>query len=119
MLGRDTLLNPCRTLCEPSRFAIIGWLRDDVGELGFATAKPIKMYGERFELIEEGLCTVVRVVCANDPTVQILRIPTAILVGASDRFQKNWRPRPPPKRELGRAPSNIYFVASNVAFTLT
>jgi hypothetical protein len=64
-----------------------------IRELGFTTSKHIKMYGERFELVsdpyEEGLCTVVRVISGNDPTVRILRLPTAILVGALDRFQKN------------------------------
>ncbi len=64
-----------------------------IRELGFTTSKPIKMYGERFELVsdpyEEGLCTVVRVLCGDDPTVRVLHLPTAILVGASDRFQKN------------------------------
>jgi hypothetical protein len=64
-----------------------------IRELGFTTSKHIKMYGERFELVsdpyEEGLCTVVRVLSRNDPTVRILHLPTAILVGSSDRFQKN------------------------------
>jgi hypothetical protein len=64
-----------------------------IRELGFTTSKHIKMYGERFELVsdpyEEGLCTVVRVISGNDPTVRTLRLPTAILVGALDRFQKN------------------------------
>jgi hypothetical protein len=64
-----------------------------IRELGFTTSKHINMYGERFELVsdpyEEGLCTVVRVLSGSDPTVRILRLPTAILVGASDRFQKN------------------------------
>ncbi len=64
-----------------------------IRDLGFTTSKHIKMYGERFELVsdpfEEGLCTVVRVLSGTDPTVRILHLPTAILVGASDRFQKS------------------------------
>jgi hypothetical protein len=64
-----------------------------IRELGFTTSKHIKMYGERFELVsdpyEEGFCTVVRVISGNDPTVRTLRLPAALLVGASDRFQKN------------------------------
>jgi hypothetical protein len=51
------------------------------------------MYGERFQIIsdpfEEGLCTVVRALSGNDPTIRILHLPTAILVGLSDRFPKN------------------------------
>ena len=64
-----------------------------IRELGFTTSKHIMMYGQRFELVsdpyEEGLCTVVRVLSGSDPTVRVLHLPTAILVGASDRFQKN------------------------------
>ena len=64
-----------------------------IRDLGFTTSKHIKMYGERFELLsdpfEEGLCTVVRVLSGNDPTVRILHLPTAILVGTLDRFQKS------------------------------
>lgn len=64
-----------------------------IRDLGFTTSKHIKMYGERFELVsdpfEEGLCTVVNVLSGNDPTVRVLHLPTAILVGSSDRFQKS------------------------------
>ena len=64
-----------------------------IKDLGFKTLKHIKMYGERFEIIsdpfEEGLCTVVRALSGNDPTVRILHLPTAILVGLSDHFQKS------------------------------
>lgn len=64
-----------------------------IKELGYKTSKHIKMYGERFEIIsdpfEEGLCTVVRALSGNDPTIRILHLPTAILVGLSDQFQKN------------------------------
>jgi predicted fused transcriptional regulator/phosphomethylpyrimidine kinase len=64
-----------------------------IRDLGFTTSKHIKMYGERFELVsdpfEEGLCTVVRVLTRNNPTVRILHLPTAILVGSAERFQKN------------------------------
>jgi hypothetical protein len=61
--------------------------------LGFTTSKHIKMYGERFKLVsdpfEEGLCTVVHALSGNDPTIRTLHLPTAILIGLSDRFQKN------------------------------
>jgi hypothetical protein len=64
-----------------------------IRDLGFTTSKHINMYGERFELVsdpfEEGTCTSVRARSGNDPTIRILRLPTAILIGASDRFQKH------------------------------
>jgi len=64
-----------------------------IRDLGFTTSKRITMYGERFQVIsdpfEEGLCTVVRALSGNDPTIRILHLPTAILVGLSDRFPKN------------------------------
>ena len=51
------------------------------------------MYGERFELVsdpfEEGTCTSVRALSGNDPTIRILRLPTAILLGSPDRFRKH------------------------------
>jgi hypothetical protein len=64
-----------------------------IKDLGCKTSKHIKMYGERFEIIsdpfEEGLCMVVRALSGNDPTVRILHLPTAILVGLSDHFLRN------------------------------
>jgi len=64
-----------------------------IRDLGFTTSKHIKMYGERFELVsdpfEEGLFTAVFALSGNDPTIRTLRLPTAILVGLSDRFRKN------------------------------
>ncbi len=62
-------------------------------DLGFTTSKHIKMYGERFELVsdpfEEGLCTVVHALSGSDPTIRTLHLPTAILLGLSDRFRRN------------------------------
>jgi len=64
-----------------------------IRDLGFTTSKHIKMYGERFELVsdpfEEGTCTSVRALSGNDPTIRILRLPTAILLGSPDRFRKH------------------------------
>ena len=57
-----------------------------IRDLGFTTSKHIKMYGERFE---EGICTSVRALSGNDPTIRILRLPTAILLGSPDRFRKH------------------------------
>jgi hypothetical protein len=70
-----------------------------IRDLGFTTSKHIKMYGERFELVSdafvEGTWTSVCALSGNDSTIRILRLPTAILVGSSDRFRK-------PKVEHGR-----------------
>jgi hypothetical protein len=64
-----------------------------IRDLGFTTSKHIKMYGERFELVsdpfEVDACTAVRARSGNDPTIRILRLPTAILLGLSDRYRKN------------------------------
>jgi hypothetical protein len=64
-----------------------------IKDLGYKTSKHIKMYGKRFEIVsdpfEEGLCTVVRARSGDDPTIRILHLPTAILIGLSDQFQKN------------------------------
>jgi hypothetical protein len=64
-----------------------------IRDLGFTTSKHITMYGERFELVsdpfEEGTCTSVRARSGNNPTIRILRLPTAILVVSSDRFRKH------------------------------
>ena len=64
-----------------------------IRDLGFATSKSIKMYGERLELVsdpfQEGVCTAVRALSRNNPTIRTVRLPVAILVGLSDRFRKN------------------------------
>jgi hypothetical protein len=64
-----------------------------IRDLGFTTSKHIKMYGERFELVSDPFavdaCTAVHARSGNDPTIRTLRLPTAILLGLSDRFRKN------------------------------
>jgi hypothetical protein len=75
-----------------------------IKNLGFTTSKHIKIYGERYELVsdpfEDGGCTSVRVVTENDQTVRTLRLPAAILVGLSDRFQKPVKLTEPEKLAL-------------------
>jgi len=60
-----------------------------IRDLGYTSAKHIKMYGERFELvsdpIEDGDYTVVQVISGSDPTIRTLRLPISILLGLSDR----------------------------------
>jgi len=60
--------------------------------LGFTISKRIKMYGERFELVsdpfnEDG-CTAVHAISDNDPSIRIVRLPVAILIGLPGRFRK-------------------------------
>jgi hypothetical protein len=61
-------------------------------ELGFTVSRHIKMYGRSFEIVSEpfseGDCVAVRATSGNDPEICTLRLPTAILVGAEDRFLK-------------------------------
>ena len=60
-----------------------------IRDLGYTSAKHIKMYGERFELIsgpmEDGDYTVVQAISGSDPTIRTLRLPISILLGLSDR----------------------------------
>ena len=60
-----------------------------IRDLGYTSAKHMKMYGERFELvsdpIEDGDYTVVQVISGSDPTIRTLRLPISILLGLSDR----------------------------------
>ena len=61
-------------------------------DLGFTISKQIRMYGELLELVsdpfKDGEYTVVQVISKNDPTTRTLRLPTAILLGLSNRFRK-------------------------------
>jgi len=63
-----------------------------IRDLGFTFSKHIRMYGERFEIVsdpfDEGGCIAVRATSGDDPAIRILLLPTAILVGPSDRFLK-------------------------------
>ena len=62
-----------------------------IRDLGFTTARHIKMYGEDFELVSdpfvEGDYTAVHVISRNDRRVRALRLPVSILVGLRDRFR--------------------------------
>src|SRR5581483_876160 len=62
-----------------------------IRDLGFRASTHITMYGEHFELIsdpfEDGECTSVHVVRRGSQTVRTLRLPVAILINSSDRFQ--------------------------------
>jgi hypothetical protein len=64
-----------------------------IRDLGFKTSKHIRMYGEHFELVsdpfEDGGCTSVHALSGNDPTIRTLHLPTAILLGLTDRFRKH------------------------------
>lgn len=66
--------------------------RARIKDLGFRTSTHIKMYGERFELVsdpfEDGECTAVDVITADNKTIRTLRLPKAILIGSSNRFLK-------------------------------
>src|SRR5258707_4723826 len=63
-----------------------------IKNLGYTASKHITIYGERYQLVSDpfvdGECTSVQVISKNDPTIRTLRLPTAILVGLSDRFRK-------------------------------
>ena len=64
-----------------------------IRDLGFRTSKHINMYGERFELVsdpfEDGACTSVHALSGSNPTIRTLHLPTAILLGLTDRFRKH------------------------------
>lgn len=64
-----------------------------IKDLGFATSKHIKMYGETFEIVSdpfsEGDCIAVRATSGSNPEIRTLRLPTTILVGGKDRFLKS------------------------------
>ena len=64
-----------------------------IRDLGFKISKHINMYGERFKLVsdpfEDGACTSVHALSGNDPTIRTLHLPTAILLGLTDRFRKH------------------------------
>ncbi len=64
-----------------------------IRELGFRTSMHIKMYGERFEIISDpfrdGDCIAVHATAGKDRAPRTLRLPSAILVGLADRFQKS------------------------------
>jgi hypothetical protein len=64
-----------------------------IRDLGFTMPNRIKMYGERFEVVsdpfDEDGCVVVQAISGDDPTIRILRLPVAILVGLSGRFEKS------------------------------
>jgi hypothetical protein len=51
------------------------------------------MYGERFELVSdpfaEGACTAIRALSGSDPAIRTIHLPTAVLLGFSDRFRRN------------------------------
>jgi hypothetical protein len=51
------------------------------------------MYGESFELVSdpfaEGACTAIRALSGNDPAIRTIHLPTAVLLGFSDRFRRN------------------------------
>jgi hypothetical protein len=90
---KDILAAPTNVLKNPTSSPSPAANCAKIRDLGFTTSKHISMYGERFELVsdpfEEGTCTAVHVRTGNDPTIRTLRLPTAILVGLSDRFRKN------------------------------
>jgi len=58
-----------------------------IKDLGYTVAKHINMYGEHFKVVsdpvEEGDCTIVQVTSGNDPAIRTLRLPVAMLLGAS------------------------------------
>jgi hypothetical protein len=64
-----------------------------IRDLGFKISKHIIMYGEHFELVsdpfEDGGCTSVHALSGDDPTIRTLHLPTAILLGLTDRFRKH------------------------------
>jgi hypothetical protein len=63
-----------------------------IKDLGFASSRHIKMYGESFEIVSDpfsdGDGVAVRAISGNDPEIRTLRLPTTILVGSGDRFLK-------------------------------
>lgn len=64
-----------------------------IRDLGFTASKHITMYGERFELVSdpfaEGACTAIRALSGSDPAIRTIHLPTAVLLGFSDRFRRN------------------------------
>jgi hypothetical protein len=74
--------------CEQSRSKRCAKIKD----LGFASSRHIKMYGESFEIVSDpfsdGDGVAVRAISGADPQVRTLRLPTTILVGSGDRFLK-------------------------------
>jgi hypothetical protein len=60
--------------------------------LGFEVSRRVRMYGEQFEIVSdpfsEGDGIAVRATSGTDPAIRTLRLPTALLVGAEDRFLK-------------------------------
>ena len=63
-----------------------------IKDLGFASSRHIKMYGESFEIVSDpfsdGDGVAVHAISGNDPEIRTLRLPTTILVGSEDRFLK-------------------------------
>lgn len=63
-----------------------------IKNLGFAPSSHIRMYGERFEIVSdpfiEGDYVAIHAISGNDPEIRTLRLPIAILLGLTDRFQK-------------------------------
>jgi len=63
-----------------------------IKNLGFIASGHIKMYGERFEIVSDpfsvGDGVAVQATSGAHPEVRTVRLPTAILVGAKDRFLK-------------------------------
>ncbi len=63
-----------------------------IKDLGFASSRHIKMYGESFEIVSDpfsdGDGVAVRAISGSDPEIRTLRLPTTILVGSEDRFLK-------------------------------
>jgi hypothetical protein len=74
--------------CERTRSKRCARIRD----LGFASSRHIKMYGESFEIVSdpfsEGDGVAVRAISGADRQIRTLRLPTTILVGSGDRFLK-------------------------------
>jgi hypothetical protein len=70
-----------------------------IKNLGYVASRHIKMYGEQFEIVSdpfsEGDGVAVQATSSTHPEVRTVRLPTAILVGAKDRFLKKPDPKKP------------------------
>lgn len=62
-----------------------------IRDLGFATSRHVKMYGQRLELtsdpFNEGEYTAIHALSGSDPKVRTIRLPVAILTGLAGHFR--------------------------------
>ena len=62
-----------------------------IRDMGFATSRHVKMYGQRLELtsdpFDEDGYTAVHALSGNDPTERTIRLPVGILTGLTGHFR--------------------------------